>query len=108
MELSSQLNKIGKEVIQQNRKIKSLNREKSKDQKEIELYKDNLQKFIKEKNDIREELDAVLSNQKLTNDSHFKNVNKDNEDLISLLKAEISKLKIKVIQLKNQKNKVWL
>ncbi|ORX77150.1 hypothetical protein BCR32DRAFT_302855 [Anaeromyces robustus] len=105
IELTNQLNKIGKEIINQNKKIQCLNEEKTQDQKEIELYKDNIQKYIEEKNNIEKELNVVLNRQKENNDIKIKNINQKNEDLISLLKAEISNLKIKVIQLKNQKNK---
>ncbi|ORX60855.1 hypothetical protein BCR36DRAFT_314744 [Piromyces finnis] len=104
MELTSQLNKINKEIVNQNKKIQSLNREKSKDQKEIEHFKTNIQKLTNEKQTIKKELDLLLIKQKQNNNLKIKSINQNNEDLISLLKAEISKLKIKVIQLKNQKN----
>ncbi|KAL6626103.1 hypothetical protein U3516DRAFT_777207 [Neocallimastix sp. 'constans'] len=104
LKLTDQLNEIGKKIINQNKSIQNLYNKKTHDQKELDLYKDNIYKLIDEKNEIQGELNTILHINPENDYLKVKDINQDNEDLINLLKAEISNLKIKVIQLKNQKD----
>lgn len=107
-ELNKQLKNIEDEVISQNKEIEVLSNQKETIESKLENQKNEIKKIIKEKEELIKKINEL---QKITNledikKAKYKNINKKNEEMIIILKSEISNLKNKLLKSNEIKIKV--